>query len=190
MIIIALIRIAFVELPGHIPDTVWLYLWASVETSLSIIVVSIVAFRALLGHGKSKQKQSPSLQGWKQTNWSPPPLPLVSDTGSDYSHALSGDSRNRSFTVNTSLDFEISGQTKVVEVATIHHHHIYHRRSRLDWMSTFCGLVVTRRAHKINEKRPSRSEAVTPPQVHELEEIHVQELEESCVYELESGIVH
>ena len=58
MIIIAIIRVAFADLTGGIPDTVWLFFWQSMESSVSIIVVSVVAFRALLGPGTVKGKRS------------------------------------------------------------------------------------------------------------------------------------
>jgi len=49
MIIIASIRVALAQLPGDITDTTWLCFWTNIEASVSIIMVSITAFRSLFG---------------------------------------------------------------------------------------------------------------------------------------------
>jgi hypothetical protein len=49
MVLIAVIRIAFAELPGGITDTVWLLFWTSVEGAVAIIMVSVTAIRSLFG---------------------------------------------------------------------------------------------------------------------------------------------
>ena len=57
MIIISIVRIAFVhiQLPNGrgAPDTPWLFFWQNIEAATAIIMVSVTAFRSMLGQAKT-----------------------------------------------------------------------------------------------------------------------------------------
>lgn len=58
MVIIAVIRYTLDSIPlkngTTIPDTIWLFFWQSIESCVSIIMVSLTAFRSLYGHEQAK----------------------------------------------------------------------------------------------------------------------------------------
>ena len=60
MIIVAVIRYTLDAIPlkdgTTIPDTIWLFFWQSVEACVSIIMVSLTAFRSLYGHEKARNR--------------------------------------------------------------------------------------------------------------------------------------
>lgn len=64
MICIALIRVTMygVSLPNGVtgPDTTWLYFWTNLEGAVAIIMVSLAAFRSMLGQEGVGKNESPN----------------------------------------------------------------------------------------------------------------------------------
>ena len=63
-VIVAVIRVAGIRIKGTNIDVVWETFWGAVEANIAVIVVSITAFRSLLGMQDSQARQERQQREW------------------------------------------------------------------------------------------------------------------------------
>lgn len=64
MIIIAIVRISGLRIESTILDIVWELFWQQVEAAIAVIMVSITAFRSLLGIKENKTREKTTQRFW------------------------------------------------------------------------------------------------------------------------------
>ena len=74
MIVFAIIRVAGVIIQHKLIDVQWEVFWGAVEADVAVIVVSITAFRSLLGMKNSQNRDQKQQRAWytyrqKQSFW-------------------------------------------------------------------------------------------------------------------------
>lgn len=90
MIIIAIVRVSSLRALSRNIDVQWLVFWQQLEACVAVIVVSITAFRSLLGIKASKQRQKKArFQYWYQERVHNQ-NPAYEELGPDYSSSAPG----------------------------------------------------------------------------------------------------
>ncbi|MCJ1245147.1 hypothetical protein MMC30_002348 [Trapelia coarctata] len=68
MIIIAIIRVTEAPITEGVTDSIWLFIWQSVEASTAVLMVSVTAVRAAFGHEKSGSAKRTPVHSGKTTS--------------------------------------------------------------------------------------------------------------------------